>query len=81
MTLGSMSESMRSAFYRDLLERVATAPMPTPPARTRVFAILDEIETELDPIEARRAAMRSYSGRVCLSCGAHESGGVLPCGH
>lgn len=81
MTLGSMSESMRSAFYRDLLERVATAPMTAPPARSRVFAILDEIETELDPIEARRAALRRGIGRVCLSCGARESGGMLPCGH
>ncbi|MDN7814646.1 hypothetical protein [Burkholderia vietnamiensis] len=50
MTLASMSESMRNAFYRDLLERVATEPRPR-------------------------------ADRVCLSCGARESGGVLPCGH
>lgn len=65
MTLASMSESMRNAFYRDLLERVATQPRP----RVVLFA------------HAMPVAQRPRADRVCLSCGARESGGVLPCGH
>ncbi|MBR7999225.1 hypothetical protein [Burkholderia vietnamiensis] len=65
MTLASMSESMRNAFYRDLLERVATEPRP----RLMPF------------VQVVPAAQRPRADRVCLSCGARESGGVLPCGH
>lgn len=65
MTLASMSESMRNAFYRDVLERVAVAPRPR-------FSPLDRA---IPPAE------RPSAGRMCLSCGARESGGVLPCGH
>ncbi|KUZ35258.1 hypothetical protein WS52_04665 [Burkholderia territorii] len=63
MTLASMSESMRNAFYRDQLERVAVLPLQAPFVR---------VIPRSQPASA---------GRICLSCGARESGGVLPCGH
>lgn len=65
MTLASMSESMRNAFYRDQLERVAVAPRAVRFAR------------QIPPASVQRADR----GRICLSCGARESGGTLPCGH
>jgi len=81
MTIASMPESMRNAFYRDLLERVATAPQSMPPVRSRVRAMVDGLRTEPDSIEVRCTTLQRYAGRICLSCGARESGGVLPCGH
>ncbi|WP_333986702.1 hypothetical protein [Burkholderia cepacia] len=56
----------RNAFFREMLDAL-------PESRTRVRTV--PVGRVIAPIAAPGA------GRVCLSCGAREAGGVLPCGH
>ncbi|KVX62452.1 hypothetical protein [Burkholderia stagnalis] len=56
----------RNAFFREMLDAL-------PEPRTRVRTV--PVGLTITPIVA------PAPGRVCLSCGSRESGGVLPCGH
>lgn len=56
----------RNEFFREMLDA-----LPVPRTRARFVPYNRPIAPAIPPV----------TGRVCLSCGARESGGALPCGH
>lgn len=59
-------QQKRNAFWRDLLDNVSDEP------RVRHVVPFRRVIPQ---------AASPAAGRMCLSCGARESGGTLPCGH
>lgn len=56
----------RNAFFREMLDA-----LPVSRTHARFVPSNRPIAPAVPPVAAR----------MCLSCGARESGGVLPCGH